>query len=218
MINFELVIFDMDGLMFDTERIALDSWKKAATFYNHEIHEDILYEVIGTNLNKTKEIFVKRYGDIFPIDDILKKRFDMAEEVMRLQGVPIKDGLIELIDFLKKENKKIAVATSTSMRRAKNLLNMAGVLEKFDYILCGDEISNSKPHPEIFLKVAEKLNCNPEKCIVLEDSEPGIMAAYEANMIPILIVDIKEPKDEIKKLAYKSCNSLNEVKEILSCN
>jgi len=95
---------------------------------------------------------------------------------------------------------------------------MAKIDNCFDYIICGDEINNSKPHPEIFLKVAERLCCLPERCIVLEDSNLGILAAHRANMLPIMIPDIMEPEEEVKKITYKQFSSLHDVKKFLEDN
>jgi HAD superfamily hydrolase (TIGR01509 family) len=109
----------------------------------------------------------------------------------------------------------MAVATSTSRSRALNLLRLAKIENCFDYILCGDEIVNSKPNPEIFLKVARELQCMPSKCLVLEDSELGITAAYNAGMIPIIIPDFKEPSKAIQNLIFRRLNNLIDVKLFL---
>ncbi|HYF81560.1 MAG TPA: HAD family phosphatase [Clostridia bacterium] len=211
----ELIIFDMDGLMFDTEKISFISWKKAAHKYDYEIDEEIFKKTIGANLNRTIEIYLAHFGERFPIDAIRDERFKVAENLINLNGVPVKKGLYELLNYLKETDIKIAVATSTSRQRAMTLLKMVGIDMHFDYVLCGDEIEHSKPHPEIFLKVSERLCCLPENCIVLEDSEVGIIAANRAGMIPIMIPDMKEPEEEIKKLIYKQLDSLHDVKTIL---
>lgn len=211
----ELIIFDMDGLMFDTERIAFISWKKAASDYGYEIDEQLFKKTVGVNLEGTKKIYLTHFGEKFPIEIIKDERFKMAENLIKQNGVPIKNGLHELLDYLSEVNIKRAVATSTNRERATTLLKMAGIDTCFDYIMCGDEIENSKPHPEIFLRVAEKLGCLPERCIVLEDSEVGIQAAYRAGMIPIMIPDMKEPEEEIKKIIHKQFCSLLDVKTLL---
>jgi HAD superfamily hydrolase (TIGR01509 family) len=132
--------------------------------------------------------------------------------MLEKHGISVKDGLYEILDYLSKTKVKIAVATSTSRERATSLLIMASVDHYFDYVLCGDEVENSKPHPEIFLKVADKLGCLPEKSIVLEDSEAGIIAAHSAGMSAIMVPDMKEPEPNIQALAFKQMSSLHEVK------
>lgn len=213
--NIDLVIFDMDGLMFDTERIAFNSWKQAAKKFGYEISDDILRETLGTNLETTKSIYVKYFGEEIPIEAIAEDRFTIAENFIDVNGVPVKEGLYDLLDFLGELKLKKAVATSTSRERAHKLIKMANIHAHFDYIICGDEIERSKPDPDIFLKVAQKLGCDPANCLVLEDSEAGVQAAYRAGMLPVMIPDLKEPSDEIKKLYYRRVKNLCEVKTLL---
>lgn len=214
-LKFELIIFDMDGLMFDTEKISYISWRDAAARYGYQIDDEIFRKTIGANLTSTKDINFKYFGNSFPIEEILSERVRIAEEIIELNGVPIKKGLYDLLYYLSQSNIKKAVATSTSRKRALNLLKLAGIDSYFDYILCGDEIEKSKPDPEIFLKVSDKLGCSPQKCLVLEDSEAGIEAAYKAGMFPIMIPDMKEPNELTKTLIFKRMDNLLDVKYFL---
>ena len=161
------------------------------------------------------EIYLSHFGEQFPIRAIIEERVKIAEAFIDLNGVPVKKGLYELLNYLKDIGLKTAVATSTSKQRALSLLRMSNVEKYFDYVLCGDEIEYSKPHPEIFLKVAEILDCLPERCIVLEDSEAGIIAAHRAGMLPIMIPDMKEPDEKTKRLVYRQLNDLIDVKLLL---
>lgn len=211
-LSFELIIFDMDGLMFDTEKISFISWRDAAARYGYQIDDNIFRKTIGANLISTKDIYIKHFGISFPIEEIISERVRISEELIKLKGLPIKKGLYELLDYLSQSNIKKAVATSTSRNRALNLLKLAGIDNNFDYVLCGDEIEKSKPDPEIFLKVSDKLGCSPNKCLVLEDSEAGIEAAHKAGMFPIMIPDIKEPNELTKTLIFKKMDNLLDVK------
>lgn len=208
----ELIIFDMDGLMFDTERIAYISWIQAALMYGYEIDEAIFKQTIGANLCKTKEIYVKHFGNGFPIAEVTYARFSIAENLIKTNGVEVKNGLYELLDYLKDINIKKAVATSTNRDRALSLLDRASIDTYFDYILCGDEIQHGKPNPEIFLKVAEKVGCQPKNSFVLEDSEVGVIAAYHAGMLPILIPDMIVPDEEVRILAFRQMENLLEAR------
>lgn len=211
-LSFELIIFDMDGLMFDTEKISFISWRDAAARYGYQIDDNIFRKTIGANLISTKDIYIKHFGISFPIEEIISERVRISEALIKLKGLPIKKGLYELLDYLSQSNIKKAVATSTSRNRALNLLKLAGIDNNFDYVLCGDEIEKSKPDPEIFLKVSDKLGCSPNKCLVLEDSEIGIEAAHKAGMFPIMIPDIKEPNELTKTLIFKKMDNLLDVK------
>ncbi|TCT17234.1 HAD superfamily hydrolase (TIGR01509 family)/HAD superfamily hydrolase (TIGR01549 family) [Natranaerovirga pectinivora] len=217
-LEIELIIFDMDGLMFDTENISYIAWKEAANQYNYQISRDLFEKTVGTNITKTKEIYVDYFGEKFPFNLIRDERVKISNEFIKINGVPIKKGLYELIQYLDGINIKKAVATSTSRNRALNLLSLAEIDGFFDYILCGDEIENSKPNPEIFLNVADKLQCTPSKCLVLEDSETGISAAYQAGMIPIMISDLKEPSEEIQSIIHCRMDNLLDVKSFLEEN
>lgn len=215
MTDLELIIFDMDGLMFDTERMAFTCWRQAAFRYGYAMDEQIYTRVIGSNVAREKEIYLKHFGQDFPYEIIMSEHLKISKKILQSSGVPVKDGLYELLDYIEQLNLKKAVATSTSRERALELLKMAGVDNRFDYVLCGDEVGESKPHPEIFLKVAMNLGCLPEKCLVLEDSEAGILAAHNAGMISIIITDMKEPDEEVQKLSIKQLKSLTDVKMFL---
>ena len=189
--------------------------KKAAQKYAYQINEELFQKTVGANLTKTKEIYLNYFGNQFPFDVIKDERVKISEEIIKANGVPVKKGLYDLLNYLNQSNINKAVATSTSRKRAFNLLKLVKIDSFFDYILCGDEIKNSKPNPEIFLKVADKLQCSPNKCLVLEDSEVGIIAAYEAGMLPIMIPDTKEPSNEIRNLIFRKMDNLLDVKSFL---
>lgn len=210
-----LVIFDMDGLMFDTERLAISAWEKAGKNVGIDISEHIIIETIGLDVHGAEKVFKRHLGDIFPFSEARKLRIEYAKEFIEQNGVPVKKGLYELLEFLDQNPVLKAVATSTERERTEKLLSSAQIKDKFDIIICGDDISKGKPEPDIFLAVARKLGCNPQECLVLEDSENGIIAASKANMMPVLIPDIKNPSKEIEKLAVKKFNSLLDVKEFI---
>jgi len=210
-----LVIFDMDGLMFDTERLAISAWENAGENFNINISEDIVIETIGLDVHGAEKVFKKHLGDSFPFSEARKLRIEYTKEFIEQNGVPVKKGLYELLEFLDEKPVLKAVATSTERERTENLLSSAMIKDKFNIIICGDEISKCKPEPDIFLAVARKLGCNPRECLVLEDSENGIIAASKASMVPVLIPDIKYPSNEVEKLAVEKFNSLIEVKEFI---
>jgi HAD superfamily hydrolase (TIGR01509 family) len=211
----ELVIFDMDGLMFDSEKISIYAWRKASEKYGYDITEEIFKQTLGLNLEKIREIFYKYFGEDCPYDDIKTQRRYVIDQYIDEKGVPVKKGLFNLLEALKKLKIKTAVATSSSRVTAEKMLKLSEVFHYFDHIVCGDEVKKSKPDPEIFLIAADKLKCLPENCIVLEDSEAGVMAAYSAGMKPILVPDMKEPCAEVRALAYKVFTDLDEVKDYI---
>lgn len=213
--NIDGIIFDMDGVLIDSERISFKCFQEVFKEYSYKISEEFYLKLIGRNLKSIKEIMEKEYGDEFPFDDIYKKKSQLALETTNKNGVIIKPGVHDLLDYLKEKGYKIAVASSTRKERVLELLEEAKIKDKVNFIIGGDQVENSKPNPEIFLKAAKGLEVEPESCIVIEDSDAGITAAHAANMKGIHVPDMKELEVETRDLAFKVCKSLYEVKDYL---
>lgn len=205
------VIFDMDGLMFDTEKLASEGWKEVGKNAGFDITDEIILTTIGRTKVDTEIIMKQHFGQDFPYTELRKQKILYSGNYIKTNGMPIKLGLLELLDFLNKRGIKTAVATSSDRIRTEENLKCCNILGKFDSITCGDEVKRGKPEPEIFLVTAKKLDCKPAECIVLEDSENGIKAAYKAGMMPIMIPDLITPTDELKKLAHQIFESLEHV-------
>ena len=210
--NIKAVIFDMDGVLIDTEKISFNSFKKVLSGYNYEMSEAFYLTMIGRNVKSIKELMINEYGEEFPFEEVYEKKVKIAVDTINRDGVIVKPGVHEIIDYLRDNNFKIAVATSTRRERAHYLLEQIGIKDKVNYIICGDQVENSKPDPEIFLKAAKGINIPPENCIVIEDSDAGILAASKAGMMGINVPDMKMPDENMKKLAFKICSNLLEVK------
>jgi len=211
----DAVIFDMDGVLIDSERISFKCFQEVFKEYNYKIDEPFYLKLIGRNFNSIKAIMEEEYGEDFPFEIIYKKKADLAYEITNKNGVIVKPGVHELLDYLNAKNYKIAVASSTRRERVLQLLEEAKIKDKVDYIIGGDQVENSKPNPEIFLKAAKGLDMNPENCLVIEDSDAGITAAHAAQMIGIHVPDMKFLEDDTKDLAFKVCGSLIDVKDYL---
>jgi len=170
------------------------------------------------NIKKTIEVYKKHFGDSFAYEEIINETVRIFKEFIRSEGVPLKEGLLELLEYNKKKQLKMALATSTERDRTELMINLSDTGKYFDLIVCGNEIINGKPDPEIFLETAKRLNCRPENCIVLEDSKNGIIAAYKAGMLPIMVPDIIKPEKEIEDMVFKKFGSLKEVKSFFEDN
>jgi beta-phosphoglucomutase len=215
MTKIEGIIFDMDGILFDTERVSFGIWKKILDKYGYTMKKEDYISLMGRKHKDSNRMLIEMYGEELPLKSIRgEKEVDMHRFIHE-NGVPIKPGVLELLDFLSEKGYKTAMATSADRERAVGLLDMAGIRDKFTAIVCGDDVTDSKPNPEIFLKAAQKMKVVPKNCIVIEDSPAGIQAAYNGGMIGINVPDLKEPDEEIKRLAYKICGSLLEVKDFL---
>ncbi|MBU3917767.1 HAD family phosphatase [bacterium] len=210
------VIFDMDGLMLDTESIARRASIKAASDLGYRIPDSLFIQLVGLNINGSTAILETELGKDFPTAVFFKKMHDYEDLHINQHGIPVKPGLVELINMLDQRSIAKGIGTSTKKLKAVEKLKIAGLRDSFEHIVGGDEVKEGKPAPHLFLKVAERLGANPANCLVLEDSEPGIRAAHFAGMMPVMIPDLKQPSPEIKKLAYRVFPSLFEAKELIS--
>ncbi|MGB7606642.1 MAG: HAD family phosphatase [Lutisporaceae bacterium] len=205
------VIFDMDGLMFDTEKMAFEGWKQAGKSAGFDITDEIILASIGRTKVDTEKIMKQHFGEAFPYTELRNQRVIYSQNYIKSNGMPIKLGLLKLLDFLNEKGIKTAVATSSDRIRTEENLKCCNILDKFDNIVCGEEVERGKPEPDIFLLAAKKLGFRPAECIVLEDSENGIKAAYKAGMRTIMIPDMITPTDDIKKLTHQIFESLEHV-------
>lgn len=215
--NIEAVIFDMDGLMFETEKLWLDAVKKTNEVYGYNVPLELIIECMGKRKDLIDLKLKEELGENF--DPVkfrnLNKKF--MDEDVATNGLKIKKGLTELISFLKSKNIKIAIASSSSFEKIHTRFRQANLdINEFDYIIGGDMVTAPKPNPQIYLKSCEVLNVNPKNAIALEDSDSGIKSAVSAGMKAILIPDIKEPSEEILKIAYKKLDNLLQVIELLN--
>lgn len=211
----ELVIFDMDGLMFDTERIYYKAWEEVIASYGHEFSWDIYIQLVARNSSTIGRILRGIYGEDFPYEEASQKKRNRADALLKEEGMTKKKGLMALLDFLEEEGIPKAVATSSTREKALAYLTLGGVKERFDYIVCGSDVVESKPNPEIFQVAAKALGKAPHTCMVLEDSRMGIKAAKAAGMYGIFIPDLVAVDEEIIKEASCVKADLYEVIEVI---
>ena len=210
--NIKSIIFDMDGVIFDTELVYLEIWSKVFEKYGYKLQKEVYAEVLGTGRENVKKVFLNNYGNELPIDKMYREKDEDLEKTVD-KGIPLKQGAYEILSYLKNNNYKIALATSASKETALKQLRYADIEKFFDVIVSRDDVKETKPNPDIFLKAAKKLNVNPNECIVIEDSSAGIKAAFNAGMAGIHVVDLKEPDNEIIRNCYKSFNNLNDIRK-----
>ena len=214
----ELIIFDMDGLMFDTERIYYKAWQESAAAYGYTISWEIYKQIVARNNRYIEKVLKSILGEVLPYEAICEKKRAISDQIIEEEGLSKKEGLMELLDYLDDKGIKKAVATSSMREKAMRYLELGGIKERFDWIICGNEVEESKPNPEIFLKVAYQLGIAPEACIVLEDSRLGIQAAKAAGMTGIFVPDLVAADEEILSNASQEVASLKEVIALLENN
>lgn len=213
--NYEAVVFDMDGVIFDSERAVMNCWLELAQKYDIKDIEKPYFACVGTTMTKTREIMLETYGEDFPYDEYARESSLMYHEKYDGGKLPMKPGVMELLSYLKEKGKKIALASSTRRETVTNQLRWAGIIDYFDVIICGDMVARSKPAPDIFLKACQELGVSPENTYAIEDSYNGIRAAHAGQLRPIMVPDLLEANDEMRGMAECVCDNLNEVIDYL---
>ena len=209
-------IFDMDGTLFDTERLTMESLRAISREHGEREDIDEFYPTTcGATLENAKLLYNEFFGVRYPFYERREEMRQWMRAFIDTNGVPVKKGAKELLTYLKNNGYKIALATSATRASAEGHIKKAGFGHFFDATVCGDEIKNSKPHPEIFLTAAQKLGVAPENCAVAEDSYLGVESGATAGMRVFMIPDMNPPRDKEKALAYKICNDLFEVIDYL---
>lgn len=213
--RYKAVIFDMDGVIFDSERCVIECWKVIAKKYDISNIEAVLMQCLGVTYEEGKKIFLKYYGESFPYDERKKERSDLYHERYDNGRLPLKIGIRDLLIYLKENDYKVGVASSTREAIVSKQLIDADLRKYFDNLTCGDMLKRSKPEPDIYLMACEKLGVKPEETIAIEDSFNGIRSAYRAGVFPIMVPDLAQPDEEMKELSEKIFESLFDVKKWL---
>jgi len=210
-ISHRFAIFDMDGLMIDSERVTFECYQERLKDMNLTMDEEFYKTLLGKPIKGIYQRFYDVYGNDFPIENVIQDVHQLMAERFETEGVPVKKGLVELLHYLKDNNYKTIVATSSNRDRVDKILAQAKITEFFDDSICGDEVTKGKPNPEVFLKSCQKLGVNVDEAIVLEDSEAGIQASYDANIKVICIPDMKYPEKQYEEKTFKILKDLTEV-------
>ena len=207
------VIFDMDGLLLDSERIALSIIADAALELGLPWRAEVGLAMVGLNSRDSDAIVRQHLGQDYPVDalrDAFGRRYEIAIDAGL---IPAKDGAAELLDLLDALGLPRMVATSTRRSRAEPKLAAVGLLSRFHGMVCGDEVSRGKPDPEIFLAAAGRMGVAPQHCLVLEDSNAGIRGALAAGMRPVMVPDMLQPADDVLAAGVRLAASLLEVRD-----
>ena len=202
------VIFDMDGLLIDSERIGIKCEQIVLEKMNLEFNYEVIKSCIGRNNAGFRMVMMDYYGPEFPFDEFIKNYRAEIPIVMAREGLNLKKGALELIKHFKEKDFKIALGTSSREVDARHHLESLNVLQYFDEIATGDMVQNGKPAPDIFLLAAEKIGLKPSECYVFEDSYNGVRAGKAGGFYVIMVPDILEATDEMRELADEIKDSL----------
>lgn len=204
-------VFDMDGLMLDTEMIARQGWRHACDILGCNAEDSLLDKTLGLTKEETDAVFVNEFGEKFDILEARRIRNEYVDKWIEKNGVPVKKGLYQCLEGLKKRERVLAVASSTEQRRVLKLIKKAHIWEYIDVVLCGDMVSKGKPDPEIYTSICNIMNMDPSECLALEDSANGVLSAYQAGLPTIMIPDLTKPGKRERDMAITVLESLDTV-------
>lgn len=207
----KLVIFDMDGVILDSERVANKAWFEVSEKYDLSLDIEKLKKIKGGTAKRTFEYFSFLVGEEKAKKLMAEKKEIQNRIIKEENGIKLKTGVVELLKYIKERGLKSMVATSTAKESAKRQLEETGVYKYFDNLIYGDEISEGKPSPEIFLKACEKSKVLPEEAVVIEDSVLGAMASNKAKIKCLVVEDTMKFSDEENKLVFKKYNTLLDI-------
>lgn len=194
------VIFDMDGVILDSEGVMKQAWHNIGQTFGLNGIDELIARCTGVNEKTFAAMFKEKYGEEFPMEAYMQR---MREEVLRLcDGViPSKPGAAETLSALREAGVPLALASSTGEAAVRRELGAVGLYDCFDVVVCGNMVAASKPAPDIFLYAADRLSVDPANCIVVEDSHNGIRAAHAAGMLAVMVPDSQDVTDEMRRLA-----------------
>lgn len=213
--DIKAVVFDMDGVLFDSERITRIMWRKAGEEYGIGDIETSVRDCTGSSRPDQWVYLKNKYGQDFPAKEFRERCSELFHSYVDLNGLPLMPYAGEILEYLSKKNYPLALASSTRKEAVHQELKDAGFFDYFDSIICGDEVAHSKPHPEIYSRACSNLGIESRFCVAIEDSPNGIRSAYGAGMKPIMIPDQIQPTEEIKKMLFRQCQSLEDLKTVL---
>ena len=208
----QAVIFDMDGLMFDTESVFVKAWDYAGEQMGIGKAGYMTLKTLGMNIAASKEIWISEFGERYNEQQLRKYTKEFLADYYAKNQVPVKKGLHVLLTYLKENSAEMAVASSSPKWEVEKHLRDAKIYEYFTEIVCGDMIEQSKPNPEIYLKACALLNAAPKDTYALEDSKNGLLSAYRAGCKTVMIPDLWQPDEEILQIIIGKFDDLEQVK------
>jgi len=210
------VVFDMDGLLVDSEAVFRDSMMHVAREHGHDLPLEVFLRMVGLPGPSSRAIAVAHFGEDFPIDAFNAAVWAHAKAHHDEIGVALKAGVTELLDHLDDAGLPRAVATSSSHMAVEHQLGRNGLIERFQAIVAAGDYARGKPNPDPFLKAAERLGVDPHYCMALEDSHNGVRAAHAAGMMTIMVPDLLAATDEMRERCIAIAESLHDVRQILT--
>lgn len=211
--DIKALVFDMDGLIFDSERVVQRAWNVAGSEMGYGKVGEHIYNTLGMNVVSRKQYFLKHIDPEFRHEEFTARTRVVFHEIVEKEGLAMKPGVRELLALGKEKEYRLAVATSSRRDYASRLLKEAGVYDYFDGFVFGDMVSNSKPDPEIYEKACKAIGVQPKESVAFEDAPAGIRSAAAAGLRVVAVPDLVQPPEELKELIWMKLETLEEMVE-----
>ena len=210
------VIFDLDGTLIDTEKYYRICWPKALAHFGYEISDEQVLSLRSLGRPFAPEYLKQIVGDDnFDYTKVREYRKQLMEECLTQNGIELKPGAIEILNFLKQKGIERAVATANDMERATRYLKRIGLIEYFDKIITADLIEKGKPSPDIYEYACKQLGHNPDECIAVEDSPNGVISAYKAGCKVVMVPDLTQPHEELSRMLFAKVDRLTDIEKLI---
>lgn len=209
------VIFDMDGLLLDTEKLLIRFWIQAANEAGFPMKLEHALSIRSLHRSFAIPYLQRLFGEAFDYRKIRSRRMELMNEHLADKPPELKKGAAELLEFLNEQKIPAAIATATDYERTRDYLTRTGIFDRFSKIVCATMVERGKPEPDIYIYAANQLGLKPEECIALEDSPNGVKSAAAAGCKTIMIPDLSEPDEELKSLVFAVAGSLDGVIDII---
>lgn len=209
------VLFDMDGVVLDTEKLYCRFWREAAMALGYPMTVEQALGMRSLNAQAGQKKLESYFGPGVSREAMKQKRVELMDAYVQIHGVDPKPGISELLDELKHRGIRTAITTSSPMDRVRRYLKPLGLLEKFDCLCSGHDVPHGKPEPDIYLHGAASVGLAPDECLAIEDSHAGVLSASRAGCLTVLIPDLDEPAPETLEPLYACCEKLADILELL---
>ena len=209
------LIFDMDGLLIDTEKLSYEALVYDCRHRGYELTLELFLSIRSLSIPKCEEKFKGYFGQDFDFQDSFDKHFLYMREHIDKYGVPMKKGADSILKYARSKGLRVALATSTPLGIAEGYLRSLGLWEYFDKVQSAADIKNGKPAPDVYLAAAKLLELEPCECMAFEDSPNGVRSASSAGCVTVMVPDLSGPDEELEKLIYACAEDLDKAVDLI---